>query len=171
MSISVARGAVPLIADHPNLLVVQTMSKSRALAGLRVGYALGGVGLIEALHRVKNSFNSYPLGRLAQAGAVASVHDDAYFRESCARVVAGREAMTRELIRLGFVVLPSSANFVFASHPARGGSEFAAALREHAVLVRHFNKPRTAPYLRITVGTEHDTQRLIAAATDILGNE
>jgi len=103
--------AVPLIADHPNLLVVQTMSKSRALAGLRVGYALGGVGLIEALHRVKNSFNSYPLGRLAQAGATASVHDDAYFHESCARVVAGREAMTRELIRLGFVVLPSSANF------------------------------------------------------------
>jgi histidinol-phosphate aminotransferase len=162
--------AVPLIADHPNLLVVQTMSKSRALAGLRVGYALGGVGLIEALHRVKNSFNSYPLGRLAQAGATASVHDDAYFRESCARVVAGREAMTRELIRLGFVVLPSSANFVFARHPARGGPEFAAALREHAVLVRHFNKPRTAPYLRITVGTEDDERRLIAAAVLILGH-
>jgi len=98
------------------------------------------VGLIEALHRVKNSFNSYPLGRLAQAGATASVHDDAYFRESCARVVAGREAMTRELIRLGFVVLPSSANFVFARHPARGGPEFAAALREHAVLVRQFQQ-------------------------------
>lgn len=163
--------AVPLIADHPNLLVVQTMSKSRALAGLRVGYALGGVGLIEALHRVKNSFNSYPLGRLAQAGATASVHDDAYFHESCARVVAGREAMTRELIRLGFVVLPSSANFVFARHPARGGPEFAAALREHAVLVRHFNKPRTAPYLRITVGTEDDVRRLIAAAVLILGHE
>jgi histidinol-phosphate aminotransferase len=163
--------AVPLIADHPNLLVVQTMSKSRALAGLRVGYALGSVGLIEALHRVKNSFNSYPLGRLAQAGATASVHDDAYFRESCARVVAGREAMTRELIRLGFVVLPSSANFVFARHPARGGPEFAAALREHAVLVRQFNKPRTAPYLRITVGTEDDVRRLIAAAVLILGHE
>jgi len=152
--------AVPLIADHPNLLVVQTMSKSRALAGLRVGYALGDAGLIEALRRVKDSFNSYPLGRLAQAGAMASARDEAYFRESCARLVAGREAMTRELIRLGFAVLPSSANFVFARHPARGGSEFAAALREHAILVRHFNKPRTAPYLRITVGTEHDTQRL-----------
>src|SRR6516165_8634887 len=163
--------AVPLIADHPNLLVVQTMSKSRALAGLRVGYALGNVGLIEALRRVKDSFNSYPIGGLAQAGATASVHDDAYFRENCARVVAGREAMTRELIRLGFVVLPSSANFVFARHPARGGPEFAAALREHAVLVRHFNKPRTAPYLRITVGTENDTQRLIAAAAHILGHE
>ena len=163
--------AVPLIADHRNLLVVQTMSKSRALAGLRVGYALGDAGLIDALRRVKDSFNSYPLGRVAQAGATASVRDEAYFRESCATVAAGRDAMTRELIRLGFVVLPSSANFVFASHPARGGSEFAAALREHAVLVRHFNKPRTAPYLRITVGTEDDARRLIAAAADILGNE
>jgi histidinol-phosphate aminotransferase len=160
--------AVPLIADHPNLLVVQTMSKSRALAGLRVGYALGNAGLIEALRRVKDSFNSYPLGRAAQAGATASVRDEAYFRESCARVIAGREAMTGELIRVGFVVLPSGANFVFARHPACGGSEFAAALREHAVLVRHFDKPRSAPYLRITVGTEDDTRRLIAAAVDIL---
>ena len=161
--------AVPLIAKHPNLLVVQTMSKSRALAGLRVGYALGDAGLIEALRRVKDSFNSYPLGRIAQAGATASVRDDAYFRESCARVIAGREAMTRELMRLGFTVLPSNANFVFASHPARGGAELAGALRQRAVLVRHFNKPRTAPWLRITVGTEDDTARLIAAAGDILG--
>jgi histidinol-phosphate aminotransferase len=162
--------AVPLIAGHPNLLIVQTMSKSRALAGLRVGYALGDTELIEALRRVKDSFNSYPLGRVAQAGATASVRDEAYFRESCARVIAGREAMTRELIKLGFAVLPSSANFVFAGHPARGGSELAAALREHAVLVRHFSTPRTAPYLRITVGTEDDTGRLIAAVEDVLGN-
>ena len=160
--------AVPLIADHPNLLVVQTMSKSRALAGLRVGYALGDTGLIEALRRVKDSFNSYPLGRIAQAGATASVRDEVYFRESCARIIAGREAMTRALIELGFVVLPSSANFVFARHPARGGTELAAALRERAVLVRHFNKPRTADYLRITVGTEDDTRRLVAAMADVL---
>ncbi len=160
--------AVPLIADHPNLLVVQTMSKSRALAGLRVGYAIGDVGLIEALRRVKDSFNSYPLGSIAQAGATASVRDEAYFRASCAKVVAGRDAMTRELTALGFTVLPSSANFVFARHPARGGAEFAAALREHAILVRHFNKPRTAAWLRITVGTEDDTRRLIAAARAIL---
>jgi histidinol-phosphate aminotransferase len=162
--------AVPLIADHPNLLVVQTMSKSRALAGLRVGYALGDAGLIEALCRVKDSFNSYPLGRLAQAGATASVRDDAYFRDSCARVVAARDAMARELARLGFAVLPSSANFVFARHPARSGSALAAALRERAVLVRHFNKPRTEPWLRITVGTDADNRRLIAAAAEILGD-
>lgn len=163
--------AVPLIADHPNLLVVQTMSKSRALAGLRVGYALGDVGLIEALRRVKDSFNSYPLGRIAQAGATASVRDQAYFRESCARVIEGREAMTGELIRLGFDVLPSSANFVFARHSARDGRDLAAALRDQAVLVRHFNTPRAAPYLRISVGTEEDARRLIAAAADILRGE
>jgi histidinol-phosphate aminotransferase len=160
--------AVPLIARHPNLLVVQTMSKSRALAGLRVGYALGDAGLVEALTRVKDSFNSYPLGRIAQAGATASLRDDAYFRETCARVVAGREAMARELAKLGFVVLPSATNFVFARHPARGGAELASALRDRAVLVRHFNKPRTAPWLRITVGTADDTTRLVAALADIL---
>jgi histidinol-phosphate aminotransferase len=162
--------AVPLIVDHPNLLVVQTMSKSRALAGLRVGYALGDVALIEALRRVKDSFNSYPLGRVAQAGATASVRDDAWFRASCVRVVAGRDAMTRDLIGLGFDVLPSSANFVFARHPARDGSELATALRDRAVLVRHFNKPRTAPWVRITVGTEDDVRRLIAAARGFLGD-
>ncbi len=163
-----AESAVPLIADHPNLLVVQTMSKSRALAGLRVGYALGDVGLIEALRRVKDSFNSYPLGRLAQAGATASVRDETYFRESCTRVVAAREAMSRELAGLGLVVLPSSANFVFATHPAWSGPALAAALREHAVLVRHFNGSRTAPYLRITVGGEDDVRRLIMALANIL---
>jgi histidinol-phosphate aminotransferase len=162
--------AVPLIAGHPNLLVVQTMSKSRALAGLRVGYALGDAEVIAALRRVKNSFNSYPLGRIAQAGATASVRDEAHFRESCARVIAGREALTRELIKLGFAVLPSSANFVFARHPARGGSELAAVLRNHAVLVRHFRTPRTAPYLRITVGSDDDIRRLIAAAVNVLGD-
>src|SRR4030095_12952169 len=107
--------AVPLIADHPNLLVVQTMSKSRALAGLRVGYALGSVGLIEALRGVKDSFNSYPLGRVAQAGAIASVRDDGYFRESCGKVIAAREAMTRELMRLGVVLLRWLADHRFAT--------------------------------------------------------
>jgi len=161
--------AASLIADHPNLLVVQTMSKSRALAGLRVGYALGDASLIEALRRVKDSFNSYPLGRIAQAGATASVRDEAYFRASCAKVIAGREAMTRELIELGFSVLPSSANFVFASHPAMGGVELAAALRQRGVLVRHFNQTRTAPWLRITVGAGDDTRRLVAELEGILG--
>ena len=166
-----AESAVALIAAHPNLLVVRTMSKSRALAGLRVGYALGDAGLIEGLTRVKDSFNSYPLGVIAQAGAIASVEDDDYFRESCAAVIAEREAMTNALVKLGFEALPSSANFVFARHSQRGGAELAAGLREHAVLVRHFNKPRIAPWLRITVGTAAQTKRLIEAAADALGDE
>ena len=117
-----AETAIPLVASHPNLLVVQTMSKSRALAGLRVGYAIGDAGLIEALTRVKDSFNSYPLGRPAQAGAIASLEDEAYFQQSRARVIEGRERLNRGLVRLGFEVLPSSANFVFARHPAHEGA-------------------------------------------------
>ena len=154
---------VPLIATHPNLLVIQTMSKSRALAGLRVGYALGDVGLIEALRRVKDSFNSYPLGRPAQAGAIASIADEAYFQSSRAAVMHGRERMTEGLKRLGCEVLPSTANFVFARHPAHEGAALTRALRARAVLVRHFAKPRIADYLRITVGAEREIDRLLAA--------
>src|SRR5712692_10473421 len=106
-----AETAIPLVASHPNLLVVQTMSKSRALAGLRVGYAIGDADLIEALTRVKDSFNSYPLGRPAQAGAIASLEDEAYFQQGRARVIEGREWLNRGLIRLGCDVLPSRANF------------------------------------------------------------
>ncbi|MDP3659706.1 histidinol-phosphate transaminase [Phenylobacterium sp.] len=160
--------AIPLIAEHPNLLVVHTMSKSRGLAGLRVGYAIGDAGLIEALVRVKDSFNSYPLGRPVQAGAIASIEDEAYFQDRRAAVIAGRERMTRGLRALGFEVLPSSANFVFARHPDRGGRELAQALRERGVLVRHFSAPRTADFLRITVGTDSQIERLLTALTEIL---
>lgn len=164
-----AESAIPLVAKHPNLLVVQTMSKSRALAGLRVGYAIGDAALIEGLTRVKDSFNSYPLGRTAQAGAIASVEDEAYFQECCAAVIAERARMTEALQALGFEVPPSLANFVFARHSVRGGAELAAALRERAVLVRRFSAERIADHLRITVGTPAQTDRLIAALTEILG--
>ena len=164
-----AETAIPLVETHPNLLVVQTMSKSRALAGLRVGYAVGHVDLIEGLTRVKDSFNSYPLGRTAQAGAIASVEDDAYFQESRARVIAGRERLARGLAEFGFDVLPSAANFVFARHPAHGGARLASALRERAVIVRHFGAARIADYLRITVGTDEQIDRLMSALADILG--
>lgn len=161
--------AIPLVAEHPNLLVVRTMSKSRGLAGLRVGYAIGDKALIKGLTRVKDSFNSYPLGRPAQAGALASVEDEAFFRETCAAVIAGRERMRAGLETLGFAVLPSAANFVFARHPAHDGAALAAALRERAVLVRRFNAPRIADFLRITVGTDAQTDRLLAALAEILG--
>ena len=164
-----AETAIPLVASHPNLLVVQTMSKSRALAGLRVGYAVGDADLIEALMRVKDSFNSYPLGRPAQAGAIAALEDESYFQASRTRVMEGRERLNRGLLSLGFEVLPSAANFVFARHSAHQGAALAAELRQRAVIVRHFAAPRIADYLRITVGTDGQIDRLMSALSDILG--
>ncbi len=158
--------AVPLTARHPNLLVTRTLSKSHALAGLRVGYAIGQPALVEALNRVKDSFNSYPLDRFAQAGALASIEDHAYFESMCARVVASRTRLVDAMTRLGFDVLPSAANFIFARHPARDGAELAAALRERSIIVRHFKNPaRIAPFLRITVGTDAQCDALVDALT------
>jgi histidinol-phosphate aminotransferase len=157
-----AESAVPLIARHDNLVIVQTLSKSRALAGLRVGLAIGQRPLIEALQRVKGSFNSYPVDGLAIAGAVAAIEDDAWFEETRARIIANREVLVRGLSELGFEVLPSVANFVFARHRSRGGQYLATRLRELGVLVRHFEKPRIEDFLRITVGTEEQCSRLIA---------
>ena len=136
--------------------------------GLRVGYAIGDADLIEALTRVKDSFNSYPLGRPAQAGAIASLEDEAYFQASRARVIEGRERLNRGLVGLGFEVLPSSANFVFARHPAHEGAALATALRQRAVIVRHFPAPRISDYLRISVGTDGQIDRLLSALSDIL---
>jgi len=163
-----AESAVPLAASHPNLLVVQTLSKSRALAGLRVGYAIGDAALVEGLNRVKDSFNSYPLGRPAQAGAVAAIKDEAYFQQGRSYVIAGRERLTAGLTRLGFEVLPSSANFVFARHPGHEGKVLAAQLRERAIIVRHFNAPRISDYLRITVGTIEQIEKLLTALGEML---
>jgi len=165
-----ADSAIPLIASYPNLLVVQTMSKSRALAGLRIGYAIGNADLIEALTRVKDSFNSYPLGRPAQAGAIASLEDEAYFQQCRVQVIESRERLNRGLIRRGFEVLPSTANFVFARHPLHEGGTLAAALRARAVLVRHFSAPRISDYLRITVGTDQQIERLLSVLSDILAS-
>ena len=166
-----AETAIPLVASYPNLLVVQTMSKSRALAGLRVGYAIGDADLIEALNRVKDSFNSYPLGRPAQAGAIASLEDEAWFQQSRVRVIEGRARLNRGLDRLGFEVLPSAANFVFARHPAHEGAALAAALRQRAVIVRQFPAARISDYLRITVGSDEQIDRLLSELSDILGRD
>ncbi len=156
--------AVPLVARHPQLLVTRTLSKSHALAGLRVGYAIGQPHLVEALNRVKDSFNSYPLDRFAQAGALASIEDRAYFESICARVVATRTRLVGEMEALGFDVLPSAANFIFARHPAHDGATLAAALRERSIIVRHFRNPeRIAPFLRITVGTDAQCDALVGA--------
>ncbi len=160
--------AIPLVARHPNLLVVQTLSKSRSLAGLRVGFAVGQAQLIEALVRVKDSFNSYPLDRLALVGAAAAIEDEVWFDETRGRVIASRERLTKALEGLDFEVLPSSANFLFARHPGTPGGELAAKLREKAILVRHFRRPRIEDYLRITIGTDRECDRLVEALVDIL---
>ncbi len=160
--------AIPLVGRYDNLLVVHTLSKSRSLAGLRVGFAVGHPDLIEALERIKNSFNSYPLDRLAIVGAVAAIEDEAYFAECCGKVVATRDKLTFDLSALGFEVLPSAANFIFTRHPQCDAAELAKALRERSIIVRHFKLPRIDQFLRITVGTEGECQALVAALRGIL---
>ena len=155
--------AVSLINEFDNILVTQTFSKSRSLAGLRVGMAFGNASLIEALTRMKNSFNSYPLDKLAQAGATASVLDVEYFTQTCQQVIDLRNSLTAELIALGFDVLPSHANFVFARPKDGNANAVANALREQGIIVRHFDKPRINEYLRITTGTAEQNSRLIDA--------
>jgi histidinol-phosphate aminotransferase len=161
--------AISLVERFPQLLVVHTLSKSHSLAGLRVGYAIGQAELIEALNRVKDSFNSYPLDRFAQAGAIASMQDRSHFDRTRHKVIATRERLAGELAALGFDVLPSSANFIFARHPAWDGAALAARLRERSIIVRHFGKPaRIAPFLRITVGTDAQCDTLVNALQALL---
>jgi histidinol-phosphate aminotransferase len=161
--------AVALVNQHPNLLVVHTFSKSRSLAGLRVGFAVGHVDLIDALNRVKNSFNSYPLDRLAIAGATAAIEDREWFERTRQAVIRTRTQLTHDLESLGFEVLPSAANFVFARHPNHDAEKSALALRQRGIIVRHFKQPRIDQFLRITVGTDEQCATLIAALRDIVG--
>jgi histidinol-phosphate aminotransferase len=155
--------ALELVVQYPNLLVVQTFSKSRSLAGLRVGFAVGHPDLIDALERVKNSFNSYPLDRIAIAGATASINDDAYFETTRQAVIASRGRLVERLQQLGFDVLPSAANFVFARHPAHDASALAAYLRGENIIVRHFSQSRINQFLRITIGSDADCEALAEA--------
>ncbi|SFA63933.1 histidinol-phosphate transaminase [Metapseudomonas otitidis] len=155
--------AIALVDRYPNLLVTQTLSKSRSLAGLRVGLAVGHPDLIEALERIKNSFNSYPLDRMAIAGAAAAFDDRAWFDETRRRVIHSREQLVAALEARGFEVLPSAANFVFARHPGKDAAGIAAGLREKGVIVRHFKQARIAQFLRITIGTPEQNQALLDA--------
>lgn len=164
-----AQSAISLIGKYPNLLVVHTTSKSRSLAGMRVGFAFGDAALIDALNRVKDSFNSYPLDRLAQAAATAAYKDDAWFRDCTQKVIASRERLTAHLTALGFEVVPSSANFVFTRHDGYDAAALAARLREKEIFVRHFKLPRIDQHLRISIGTDAECDALLAALKDILG--
>ncbi|WP_394213094.1 histidinol-phosphate transaminase [Psychrobacter piscatorii] len=159
--------AVSLINECDNVIVTQTFSKSRSLAGLRVGMAFGSASLIEALTRMKNSFNSYPLDKLAQAGATASVLDVDYFEQTRQQVIDLRTSLTLELTALGYKVLPSHANFIFARPKDGNASAVASTLRDQGIIVRHFDKPRINEYLRITVGTSDQHERLINALKEL----
>ncbi len=157
------QSAVALVERYPNLLVTQTLSKSRSLAGMRVGLAIGNVELIEALERIKNSFNSYPLDRLAIVGAAAAFEDREYFEACREKVINSREQLIGELNALGFEILPSAANFIFARHPGKDAAELAAGLRQQGVIVRHFKQARIEQFLRITIGTPEQNQALVDA--------
>lgn len=153
--------AACLVQKYENLLVIQTMSKSRSLAGLRIGFALGHADLIEGLERVKNSFNSYPMDTCAIAAGVAAMQDQAYFKQSCQQVMDSREYLTQGLKSLGFDVIPSAANFVFVAHQQRSALQLYRALRESNIMVRHFDKPKINNHLRITVGTQAECETLL----------
>jgi histidinol-phosphate aminotransferase len=165
--------AAALIPDYGNLLVIHTLSKSHALAGLRVGYALGQEHLIEGLNRTKNSFNSYPIDSIAQRVAAAAITDRSWLADNCGKVIATRERVSASLCALGFEVVPSMANFVFARPPRQpiNARDLYLALREREILVRHFDKPRIDDYLRISIGTDAEMDALLAACAQILGSQ
>ncbi len=163
------QSAIELIRQYENLLVIQTFSKSRSLAGLRLGYAIGNTQLIDALNRVKNSFNSYPIDSITQASAIASIEDDTYFQQTNTKIIHTRTISTQALQALGFDVLPSSTNFIMAKHPAHNAGQLYLQLKEKGILVRYFNKPRINEYIRITIGTDEEMQHLVDELSTQIG--
>ena len=161
--------AVPLIAKYPNLLITQTFSKSRSLAGLRVGFAMGHPDLIEGLERVKNSFNSYPLDRAAIAGATASIKDKAHFESTCQKIIATRNKTSAALEAMDFTVLPSKTNFVFAKPNKADAKKLYLDLKEQGVLVRYFSAPRIDGFLRVTIGTDDEMDIFLKTLAGLLG--
>jgi histidinol-phosphate aminotransferase len=166
-----AESAVGAIEEHPNLLTVHTLSKSASLAGLRVGFAIGSGELIEGLCRIRDSFNSYTVDRLAQAGAAAALRDTAYYEGVTQKVIATRERTAVALSKRGFTVIPSGANFIFIRSPKKSGPDLFAAFRDRGILVRHFNKPRIADYLRVSIGTDEEMDTFLAACIEIEDRE
>lgn len=160
--------AATLINKYDNLLVVQTMSKSRALAGLRVGFALGNNELIKGLIRMKDSFNSYPVDRLALVGAKAAIEDETYFREITKKIIQTRTWVTEELQSLGFKVLPSQTNFVFTTHETYPAERLYEALKQRNILIRYFKTKPIENYVRITIGTDEEMKQLIRAIEEII---
>ena len=159
---------VGLIASYDNLLVVQTFSKSRALAGMRLGFAFGQKALIDGLERIKYSFNPYNLDRASVAVGIAALADKEYLGRITGQIIATRQRTAQALTKLSFTVLPSGSNFLFAASPAIGGQDLYLALKEAGILVRHFNKPRIADFVRITIGTDEEMRQFLQAVETIL---
>ena len=157
-----AASALPLIEKYDNLLVVQTFSKSRSLAGMRIGYAFGNPELIKYLNDVKYSFNSYTMDRTTIAAGVASMEDKAYFEECCHKIITTREWTKAELRKLGFSFQDSRSNFIFATHKSWPAKELFEELKKEDIYVRYFASPRIDNYLRITVGTDEEMDALLA---------
>ncbi|MEL4862128.1 histidinol-phosphate transaminase [Pseudoflavonifractor phocaeensis] len=166
-----SRSAVELVSLFPNLLVVRTFSKGRSLAGLRVGYAVGDKDLIAGLNAVKNSFNSYPVDRLAQAGALGAIRDQDYFRATATKIISTRACTSGHLRSMGFTVCDSAANFLFVTHETVPAKVLLEGLRQRGILVRWWDKPRISNYLRITVGTDEDMQTLCQALREIIAEQ
>lgn len=162
--------ALPLLREYPNLLVVQTMSKSRALAGMRVGFAFGSENLIQGMNCVKNSINSYTMDQLAILAGVAAVEDQAYFQRRCAQVADTRDKTTKVLQALGFTVLPSKSNFIFITHPELPARKLFADLRAAGILVRYFDQPRIDNFLRVTIGSEEEMAEFCATMKQFVEN-
>lgn len=160
--------AIPLVEKYPNVLITQTLSKSRSLANLRIGFAMGHPDLIEALVRVKDSFNSYPMSNLAVDAGIEAFNDQAYFEQINKKIMVSRQQLVQALEALGFDVLPSSANFVFATHPQYDAEELSAGLRQQSVIVRHFKHTRINQFLRITIGTSAQNQQLMQALKTLM---
>lgn len=161
---------VPLIDKYDNLLVTQTFSKSRSMAGMRIGYAMGSEKLIGYLNDVKFSFNSYTMNATAIAAGVASVEDETYFKDTIAKVVDTRERTKSELSRLGFVFPDSKTNFIFAAHKTVPAQDIFDALRAEEIYVRHWNKPRISNYMRISIGTDEEMNKVICFLEEYLKN-
>ena len=157
-----------LIKKYDNLLVVQTLSKARSLAGLRIGFAIGNKDLIEGLNRVKNSFNSYPLDTIAQIAAEAAIKDRDYFESVKAKIMKTRDWTMESLKALGVEVTPSLTNFIFARIPGIPGPIAQVRLKQEGILVRNFNSPRISDWIRITVGTDEDMKAVVEAIKRIM---
>ncbi len=160
--------AVSLLSKYENLLVVQTFSKSRSMAGLRIGFAMGSTEVISAMDAVKNSYNSYTMNYPSQVLGVEAVRDEAYFKETCEKIIATRERSNKELPALGFTFPDSKTNFIFATHKTMRAEDIAAALRKKNIFVRHFSKPRIDNYLRISIGTDEEMDTVFAVLKEVI---